>query len=154
MDFSLDLATESVEHGFPQQPVTVAPQTPVRDVLKVMKEHATGSILVCQDETLEGIFTERDALKILALGQSLDGPVSEVMSRRPVTIGAGGTVGEAITIMSRGGYRRIPIVDENGRATGLLKVSGILHYLVAHFPEVIYNLPPTPHHMTQQREGA
>jgi hypothetical protein len=56
--------------------------------------------------------------------------------------------------MSFGGYRRLPIVDDKGRPTGLLKVPGILHYLVEHFPNVVYNLPPTPHHSTQEREGA
>ena len=38
--------------------------------------------------------------------------------------------------------------------TGVLKVSGILHYLVEHFPKVVYTLPPEPHHKTAAREGA
>jgi hypothetical protein len=29
-----------------------------------------------------------------------------------------------------------------------------MHYLAEHFPSVIYNLPPEPHHSTQEREGA
>jgi hypothetical protein len=37
---------------------------------------------------------------------------------------------------------------------GLLKVRGIVHYLVEHFPKTIYNLPPEPSMVTQQREGA
>jgi hypothetical protein len=56
--------------------------------------------------------------------------------------------------MSKGGYRRLPIVDEAGKPTGILRVKGILRYLVEHFPAVVYNLPPEPHQTTQQREGA
>ena len=63
-------------------------------------------------------------------------------------------VGTAIRKMSLGGHRRLPIVDDQGRAVGLVKVSGILHYLVEHFPQTIYNLPPKPHPTTQEREGA
>ena len=65
-----------------------------------------------------------------------------------------GQVGKAITVMAKGGYRRLPIVDEKGRATGMITVEGILHYLAEHFPTTIYNLPPEPHYATQQREGA
>ena len=56
--------------------------------------------------------------------------------------------------MAEGGYRRLPIVDELGRPTGIVKVEGIMHYLVEHFPTVIHNLPPKPHHSYQQRKGA
>ena len=72
----------------------------------------------------------------------------------PVTLSDRDTVGQAIAKMAYGGYRRLPIVDGEGRPQGLVKTSGILHYLVEHFPSVVYNLPPTPHHTPQQREGA
>ena len=61
---------------------------------------------------------------------------------------------QAIAAMTRGGYRRLPIVDADGRPMGIIKIEGILHYLVEHFPKVIYNLPPEPHYSRQQREGA
>ena len=76
------------------------------------------------------------------------------MMTDPVTVKAGDSVGKAIAKMSFGGYRRLPIVNDQGAAVGLLKVSGILHYLVEHFPEVVYTLPPKPHHMHKEREGA
>ena len=80
--------------------------------------------------------------------------VEQVMTREPQTLSSDNTVGKAISKMSFGGYRRLPIVDNEGHPQGILKVSSILHYLVEHFPEVVYNLPPKPHHNTQEREGA
>ena len=44
--------------------------------------------------------------------------------------------------MSGGGFRRLPIVDEAGSVHGVLKVSGLLHYLVEHFPKIVHTLPP------------
>ena len=64
------------------------------------------------------------------------------------------TLGAAITKMAHGGYRRLPIVDAEGRPVGFLKVGSILHFLVDHFPSTVYNLPPKPHHSTEAREGA
>jgi CBS domain-containing protein len=64
------------------------------------------------------------------------------------------TVEKAITTMSRGGYRHLPIVDQQGRPVGIVRVKQIIHYLVEHFPAAIYTLPPTPNLATKEREGA
>ena len=45
-------------------------------------------------------------------------------------------------MMAEGGYRHLPIVDQDQKPTGVLAVHGIVHYLVDHFPETVYNLPP------------
>ncbi|MFV1968034.1 MAG: CBS domain-containing protein, partial [Pirellulaceae bacterium] len=113
-----------------------------------------GSCQVCRDGILVGVFTERDALRLICRGDSLEVPLKQVMSSDPVVLSATDTVGDAIAKMSHGGFRHLPIVDLEGRPLGVLKVSGILHYMVEHFPNVVYNLPPAPHHATQHREGA
>jgi CBS-domain-containing membrane protein len=80
--------------------------------------------------------------------------VREVMSSPPATIPATATVGDAIRRMAEGGYRHLPIVDGDSRPTGVVAVHGIVHYLVDHFPETVYNLPPDPKASTREREGA
>jgi CBS domain-containing protein len=154
VDFQLHLETETVENCYPAQPLCAAPEDSVRSVLAMLREARTGVAMVCKDKKLLGLFTERDALRLLADGASLDAPVSQVMVRNPVTLRRTDTVAHAIGLMSAGGFRRLPIVDEQGRVAGVLKVSGILHYLVEHFPKVVYTLPPEPHHKTVTREGA
>jgi CBS domain-containing protein len=119
-----------------------------------MGEFNQAAVLICRDGKLLGIFTERDALKMMAGKANFDVKLSEVMTRNPVTLSRRDSVGSAIAKMSQGGYRRLPIVDEGGRPVALLKIEGILHFLVEHFPSVIYNLPPEPHQITQDREGA
>ena len=107
-----------------------------------------------EDDKLVGVFTERDALKLMRQRADLSRPVRQVMSTNPVTVSPKATVGEAIRQMSAGGYRHLPIVDEQGQATGVVAVRGIVHYLVEHFPATIYNLPPKPGTGPVEREGA
>ena len=154
MSFLEHLTTERAERAYPETPICVEPQTTVRVALGLMKERNVGAVMVCRDGVLVGIFTERDALRMIAANSPLDVPIEKSMSADPVSLSANDTVGMAIAKMSRGGYRRLPIVDEQGRPKGILKVAGILHYLVDHFPKVVYNLPPEPFHATHDREGA
>ncbi len=135
-------------------PLCVEPGTSVRRVLRLLQKHKAGNVLVCRGGKLAGIFTERDALKMMAHGADFDVPIESVMSADPVVLSPGDSLGTAIAKMAHGGYRQLPMVDDQGRACSVMKVSGILHYLVEQFPEMIYNLPPEPHHRTQQREGA
>ena len=154
VNFQLNLNTETVDKCQLAEAVCLAPTANVSEALRQMKEQNRGAVLVCHDQVVIGIFTERDALKMMAAGASFDGPVRQFMTPDPVVLRPGDMVGKAITMMARGGYRRLPIVDDRGRPSGIVTVEGIMHYLVEHFPAVIYNLPPEPHHAIQQREGA
>jgi CBS domain-containing protein len=137
----------------------------IREVVQMLVDKNRGAALICQHDRLLGIFTERDALRLMAelAGQSAKDskdsdrwsrPISEVMTQRPLSISRAESVASAITKMSSGGYRRLPVVDEEGRPVAVVKVSAILSYLVEHFPKVVYTLPPAPHHKMQEREGA
>ena len=154
MDYELNVKNDSLDEANPTKPLCVSPDSTVDYVLRLLKKHNSGSVLICQNDVLVGIFTERDALRLMADGTDLDTPMERVMVRDPATLSASDSIGTAIRKMSSGGYRRMPIVDETGKPLGVVRVSGILHYIVAHFPKVVYNLPPTPHYTPQEREGA
>jgi CBS domain-containing protein len=155
VDFQLNLDTEPVDQGHPTEPLMVAPHTPLRNVLERMKSGGRGSVLICgPGGELAGILTERDIVRLLVEKVDLDVPIERVMVRDPVTLTCRDTIGRAIALMSRGGYRGLPILDEAGRPTGMLGASGILDYLVEHLPNVVYTLPPKPHHSAHEREGA
>lgn len=153
MDIEFNLTTEPVEQTRPLEPLCVEPTEPIRNVLRLLKERNSPSVLICRDRVLIGIFTERDALKVMAHGTDLDAPISQVMVTKPATVRSGDSVGAAVEKMARGGYRRLPIVNASDRPVGVVQVSGIVHYLVEHFPKMIYNLPPEANRVAQQREG-
>lgn len=154
MDFQLHLETETVENCNLAKAPCAAPDDTIRTVLRLLQSEKTGAAMICLEGKLLGIFTERDVLRLLADGVDLNSPVSNVMVKNPVTLRPTDTVAHAIGLMSAGGFRRIPIVDAEGKVHGVLKVSGILRHLTEHFPKVVYTLPPEPHHKTETREGA
>lgn len=115
----------------PRQPITVAPETAVRDVLGMLIDRGIGCVLVVDGETLVGVFTERDALRRLAgrLDELGDLPVSQFMTASPQTLDVEAKVAFAVRSMDQGGYRHLPIVDDQNRPTGVISVRDILQYL-------------------------
>jgi acetoin utilization protein AcuB len=56
----------TVEEAMTQDPYTVRPDTPVREVAAAMAEHKYGTAVVMQEGRVVGIFTTVDALRMLA----------------------------------------------------------------------------------------
>ena len=155
MDFELNLTTEPVTQICLTDAVTCPTSATIQEVIKRLQEAKTGAAMICsEDGQLKGIFTERDALKLMAREASMDQPITSAMSENPTTIASNASVGDAIAKMYNGGYRRLPVINDDGAPVGLVKTSLLVHYLVEHFPEAVYNLPPDPHHVTQEREEA
>jgi CBS domain-containing protein len=154
VSFRLDLHADAFGHVHTTDPICLEPHITVRQAFQRMNDQRRGAVLVCRRGVLAGIFTERDALTLMASDADLDIPIEQVMTTSPTSLSERDTVATAIGKMSKGGYRRLPIVDAGGRPTGVLTVKSILHFLVDHFPATVFNLPPTPHHTTESREGA
>lgn len=154
MDFQLNLSTETVAETHPGKPLSVSPQATIGEVFDLLQRQRTGSVLICREGVLVGIFTERDALKLMAGECDYQAPIAAVMTPRPVTVHLRETVSSAINRMASGGYRRLPMVNDMGKPIGIVKVSGILRYLVEHFPRAIYTLPPEPKRALSERDGA
>lgn len=154
MDFQLHLSSDAVAETHPGKPLSVSPQASIAEVLDLLAQERTGSVLICREGVLVGIFTERDALRLMAGDGDYHAPIATVMTPRPVTVHARETVSSAINRMASGGYRRLPMVNDTGKPIGIVKVSGILRYLVEHFPRAIYTLPPEPKRKLAERDGA
>jgi CBS domain-containing protein len=155
MELARNLKVESVSRLRAAAALCLAPEQTVAEAVAIMRQHRVGYVLVCQGGRVEGIFTERDLLRrVLAEGRPLSAPLSEVMTRDPVTVQAGEPIGQVVGRMQEGGYRHLPVVDCVGRPVGVLSVKRIVQYVVEHFPSTIYCLPPDPEVFPLQREGA
>ncbi len=103
-----------------------SPEETVRDAAIGMAAHQASAILVCRDDTLVGIFTERDLVtRVAALGRDLDTPLLEVMTANPDTIDAGTSLAAAIRQMGEHGYRHLPVIEDD-RVLGLLAAHDLL----------------------------
>jgi CBS domain-containing protein len=154
VDFVQKLNADTVAEAMSAPPLCVEPDVSLREVFSYLKKNRAGGVIVCRDGRLAGIFTERDALKLMASGASLDGPIESAMVANPVTIRASDSLASAIRSMSVGGYRRLPVVDDQNRPVGIVNVADLVHYLCEHFPQAVYNLPPDSTLVTHGREGA
>ncbi len=120
----------------PRSPIVVEPCMPVRQVLKMMVDYKIGCVLVVQNSHILGIFSERDALRKINedAPQAGERPVSEFMTPQPETLDPDAKIAFAVQRMDLGSYRHVPIVDENGRPTGVISVRDILRYLTDIMP--------------------
>jgi CBS domain-containing protein len=155
MDLAKNLKIDSVSRLNPTPPRQVKPSQTAAEAAALMRQEQVGCLLVCQGDRLIGILTERDLMRrVLAPGKPLTLPVSECMTPNPVVVHPKDPIAAAVRHMETGGYRHLPVVDEGGRPLGVLSVKRIVHYLVEHFPATIYNLPPDPAAVPNEREGA
>jgi CBS domain-containing protein len=94
--------------------VHVSAAASVREACELMATNHVGAVLVMEDGRLDGIFTERDALnRVLAARLDPDAtPLSDVMTREPITLSPQTPVTEALRLMSEIGFRHLPIVDQ------------------------------------------
>jgi len=137
-------------------PLCVASGSSVREVIATVQRRQSGAVLVCKEKRPVGIMTERDVLmKIVARDVDYGDPVDKFMTVNPATLTADRTIGEAIALMNREGFRNVPIVDpKSGEAVGLCRVRDIIHHLAESFPEHVLNLPPRSDQKMPTPEGA
>jgi CBS domain-containing protein len=139
--------------------VTLGPQATVREALNIMRDQELSCVLVVEQGQLAGIFTERDVVTTMARGpHDIDRvPLQEVMQPSPDCLGLDDTLIEALHQMAIGGFRHVPVVDEQGQPTALVSMQAIVETLTSALPQELLNLPPTPEQSdatAPTREGA
>ncbi|MCC7281202.1 MAG: CBS domain-containing protein [Acetobacteraceae bacterium] len=95
-----------------RSPIAMAPDTPVADACRTMGERRVGCVLVTDQGKLVGIFTGRDAVRLLGEGRNPAGlSLADVMTRKLTTLGPKSGALDALRCMQDGGFRHVPIVD-------------------------------------------
>lgn len=103
-----------------QEPLLMRATANVQDAAKAMREKHVGSVLVVDDhERLLGIFTGRDALRLLANGKGSGTTLEHAMTTSPVTVSPEQKAIDALRVMSDGDFRHVPVVDK-GRVVGVV----------------------------------
>ena len=116
-----------VKHIMVEDVVTARPNVTVRDAVRTLQEKHVGSIVITtDDQKCVGIFTERDAIRIMANEIPLDTVIDQVMTKNVVTIGEEASLEEAKRLAISHGIRHIPVVDRKGELTGLISVRKLL----------------------------
>ena len=109
-------------------PATIAPGVSAAEAIQRMHAEGLDALLVCDDDRLVGIFTDRDAVLKAAGKQLRSFDVRDFMTPDPVVLRHDDPIAVAIHKMAVGGFRHIPIV-EDGRPTGVVTARDIFHHL-------------------------
>jgi CBS domain-containing protein len=134
-------------------PLTVQTGTSIANAIKQMRKVHKSCVLICEDQTVVGLFTERDMLNKVAGGLAdTAGPIDSVMTRNPRTLASGEHLSKAIHMMTQAGYRHIPLVDDDG-TVGLLTARQVLIYIAEHYPAEVLNLPLKLNQTPKRVEG-
>lgn len=102
-------------------PVTLPATATVQQACQEMHAQRIGAIMVTDAHGhLEGIFTGRDAVRLLAEGRNPGHTRLEaVMTRTPEYMPPTHTALDALRLMHDGGFRHVPVVEQ-GRVIGLV----------------------------------
>jgi len=125
------LLTDRVKLFQGRQPLVVSPSMRVREVLRLLVDNKVGCVVVAEQGKIAGIFSERDAL--LKLGERAaelgERPVSEFMTSKVESLPPSAKIAFAVHRMEQGGFRHVPVINEQGEAAGIFSVRDILSYL-------------------------
>ncbi len=113
------------ESGMILQPVTVKPDTTVKQALEIMERYRISGVPVVDDENkLVGILTNRDLRFIKSI--DYDKPVSLFMTSENLVVAQERvTLEEATEILQRHKVEKLPIVDKEGKLVGLITIKDI-----------------------------
>jgi CBS domain-containing protein len=136
-------------YGLPtRSSIILGPAASATEAMRAMQKQHRGCVLVTEDGTprskLVGIFTERDVLlRIIDRGRNpATIELAEVMTPDPECLQVNAQIAWVLNIMSVGGLRHVPVVDEHGRPVAVVSVRDVMQFLVEAFPAEILNLPP------------
>jgi len=119
-----------VKHIMIEDVVTAKLNITIKDAVRTLHEKHVGSIVITDDnQKCVGIFTERDAVRIIANEVPLDTTIDQVMTKNVATIGEEASLEEARRLVISHGIRHLPIVNRKGELTGLLSVRKLLDEL-------------------------
>jgi len=111
------------EAGVIKDPITVGPNTTIREVLDITHRHNISGVPVVDGDDLVGIVTSRD----MRFERRLDGPVSSIMTGKTdlVTVNETASQDEVLKLLHRHRIEKVLVVNDGFELRGLITVKDI-----------------------------
>jgi CBS domain-containing protein len=123
--------------------ISVAPDTPVAEVTRLIQSRRIGAVLVRDGHgRVLGIISERDIVRALATRNGgIEGLAAEaLMTREVIMVGPATPVDAALQIMDEGYFRHLPVVDAEGGLLGLVSVRDLVRHRLAQQQQAVESL--------------
>ena len=123
------------------QVVTTSPATTVLEAAQLMNARGIGAVLVLQEGTLKGIFTERDLMRRVVAEQRDPATtlVGDVMTTALVVTRQEVPMEECASLMTSRRIRHLPVMGPDGLA-GVVTIGDLMAYQVADHAVTIAHL--------------
>lgn len=108
-------------------PVFVGPHESAADAAKRMRDVDSGAILVCEDDHLRGLVTDRDIV-VRAIAEGRDPTqveVQEICSSDVEALRPDDDVDRAVQLMRDRHVRRIPVVEGDDHPVGIVSIGDL-----------------------------
>lgn len=116
-----------VKHMMLTNVITADPNMSAKKAIKTLYEKHIGCVVSTdEDNKCLGIFTERDAIRLVAKDVLLDQPLGNVMTKNVVTIQENASLTEVRKVICAHRIRHMPVVNQEGTLVGLLSVRDVL----------------------------
>lgn len=117
--------------GKGREVVSISPDASVADAVKLLHERGIGAVPVMRGSAVEGVFSERDVIRVLASegGVALAKSVADAMSAPAITAAPDQPVLAALTVMTRQRVRHLPVVDGD-TVVGIVSIGDLVKYRI------------------------
>src|SRR5690606_1014161 len=111
------------ESGVIRDPITVGPETTIREVLALTRASNISGVPVVDGGQLVGIVTHRD----MRFETELDDPVRHIMTKkdRLITVKEGAAADEVLQLLHRNRIEKVLVVNDSFELRGLITVKDI-----------------------------
>ena len=125
------------------EPLIVELGTCLENVLENMQKTNNNCVLTLSNERLNGILTERDILlKVTGKGYDLQlTTIDEFITPNPEYVSPEDPLAYALNKMYVGGFRNVPVVNDEMYPIGIISISDIISTIADYFHNEIINLP-------------
>ena len=109
--------------------VTINSQANLKAAANVMHDRRIAALVVLSDRKVVGVVSERDVVSALAQNGPSAGAVQlkDVLGQRLVWISSAETIKQAMSLMTHGHLRHLPVIDE-GELKGIVSLGDIVKY--------------------------
>jgi CBS domain-containing protein len=126
-----------------RQPLIIELGTCLENVLENMQKTNNNCVLTLSNERLNGILTERDILlKVTGKGYDLQlTTIDEFITPNPEYVSPEDPLAYALNKMYVGGFRNVPVVNDEMYPIGIISISDIISTIADYFHNEIIILP-------------
>lgn len=128
-----------------REPITAAPDIPIRRGAEIMTEAQVSALLLLENEQLVGLITDRDLRRrCIAAGISVDSSLREIMTETLITVAPTASAFEASLLFSRHNIHHLPVVAEDRALVGILSTSDLLRHQGTHAIHLVRDAMAAP----------